>query len=641
MSVTRVTVGSAILLTALCMAATVGASGTNLDDAMLPTETEAGLEFREPPATNLSETGEVTSVTATYKAPPAPGEPTDPRDVCEGAGWGGADAGFGPNLCLTVSLVQPDAPCPECYEPTEVRRRFPLYPGTSSEQAAPDPCQLLTAAPGTPPAWPCVDGTTVLPLGAEVSGFEQLDRNVHMTRFRLIGEVDGISVSIAARYLTYAVDGADLDYMATQVRSLGEVVETTIRRQFADGAGAGDENAPGTGDAAAPPAFPTTNDEPVDHVAPVAVIGALAAIAAVVTTIGAVGAAAGSSASSGAGPPPEAPPIEPGSFVDPDTGEPLPVETGKVWYGDWMPPDVAQQLIDQRIDELELDAQAAAKHQQFVTAQQAIRDDQMASQGFIHDPDSNTWVPGEHTQDILDQQWQDKMADDPSWVTTQQQFAAIQAQIDDAKHLMLTSHNTWLQHEHDINMEYAAAYDWMYYGAKGVQGVADTAVNILEKATGPGGKAIKKSYTFLKTFGGELAEKGVSGQTLLTATLKGTSDIAMDELGGKILPGFDFGDGPDLSDYDVGYIAKHLVSEGSWSSYLMQRHFTPGLLSTGQGEVQNYLGWRPMSDDAKKALGALSGDTGDAESLMNNPAFLERLLKMQLANRFDLIGGLP
>ncbi|MBT8213147.1 MAG: hypothetical protein KJN71_08375, partial [Acidimicrobiia bacterium] len=76
--------------------------------------------------------------------------------------------------------------------------------------------------------------------------------------------------------------------------------------------------------------------------------------------------------------------------------------------------------------------------------------------------------------------------------------------------------------------------------------------------------------------------------------------------------------------------------------YYMMRHFAPGVLNTGQGEVQNFLGWRPMGDDAKKMMGALAGDQKAAESLVNDPTFLEWLVKRHMANMpKSVIGGVP
>jgi hypothetical protein len=641
MTARRLAFTAVVFIFALAQGTPAAAQTTGPDAAMLPSEAQAGLSFLEAPATNLSDTGEVISVTATYKAPPAAGAPTDPLDVCEGAGFGGADAGFGPNLCIEVQLSQHSEPCPDCFDLPNVRERFPLYAGTTSEQPAPETCATLNADPTGPVAWPCVGDSSVFDRGAEIRGFENVDRNVHMTRFVLIGEVDGIVISMETRYLTYAVDPVELDYMSDQVRDLGAVVAAQIRQHLAGGS-----NTTNSGGGTVTGPLLTTNDQAVDHVAPIAVIGGLAAIAAVAATIGASSGATGAAVDVSTGgvnagtsvPTSSPPPSSSGHLVDPDTGQALPVDGKLVWIGEWMPHEEAQQIIDARLDEKRLDDAAAAHFSQFVATQQSIRDDQMVDGGYTFDADSNTWKPSEGTQAVLDAQWQDKINQDPSWVKTQQQFDTIQAAINDAKKSMLASHNTSLQKEHDINNAYAHLYDSMYVGAKLVQGATDTAINILETVTGPAGGVIKKTYTFTKTFAGDLSEKGVSTQSVFTAAVKGMSDVGMDELGGKILPAYDFGNAPDLSNYDVTYIAKQLFAKGSLSRYYMVRHFAPGTMSTIQGEAQNYAGWRPIGDDAKTALGALTGDGDDAKTLMTKPVFLNLVVE-KLAIQPNMIGG--
>ncbi len=71
----------------------------------------------------------------------------------------------------------------------------------------------------------------------------------------------------------------------------------------------------------------------------------------------------------------------------------------------------------------------------------------------------------------------------------------------------------------------------------------------------------------------------------------------------------------------------------------MVTHFAPAVKSTIQGEVQNYLGLRPISDDAKAGLGAISGEDGAVDSLSKKPAFLEWLVKRQLTSSPNVIGG--
>ncbi|MBT8213412.1 MAG: hypothetical protein KJN71_09725 [Acidimicrobiia bacterium] len=483
--------------------------------------------------------------------------------------------------------------------------------------------------------WPCVEEHRLAGglIGVEVYGHTLADRNQGYSVSTYTVVAGDYTVVVDAQVLKYG------DYTAEFLAEFRTATSTLVDLYAAhllsiSGGGGGGSSGGDTGSTGGPAA-------PIGYIVPVTAIGAIAAIAAALATAVGSGAAGGLGAATTTVTPPLLPPVT-GTFVDPDTGQALPVDGGDVWFGEWMPPDQAQKLIDQRIDEINLDKQAAAQHQQFVSQQQGIREEELKDIGFTFDADTNKWVPGENTQAILDKQWLDKIAQDPTWQETQKQFAAIQWELDVAKTSTLQSHNWFLQKEHDLAIELDKAYARWEWGAKGVQVVADTSINILEKVTGPAGGTIKKGYTFLKTFSGELATDGVSGQTLLTATLKGLSDVGMDEAGGKILPGYDFGDGPDLSGYDVKKVASHLFGKDSKIRYYMMRHFAPGVFNAGQGEVQNYLGWRPMGDDAKKLMGALSGNKQDAESLVKDPTFLEWLAKRHAASLpKTVIGGAP
>ena len=61
--------------------------------------------------------------------------------------------------------------------------------------------------------------------------------------------------------------------------------------------------------------------------------------------------------------------------------------------------------------------------------------------------------------------------------------------------------------------------------------------------------------------------------------------------------------------------------------------------SAVQGEVLNLVGWRPITDDAKTALGVLSGDEKDLEKIVTESTFLHRVVQQKLISAPTMIGG--
>ncbi|MBT8197912.1 MAG: hypothetical protein KJO84_05360, partial [Acidimicrobiia bacterium] len=333
--------------------------------------------------------------------------------------------------------------------------------------------------------WPCVEEHRLAGglTGVEVYGHTLADRN------------QGYTVStytIVAGDYTVVVDGQVLKYGDYTAEYLEEF--RTATRDLADLYAAHLLSISGGGGSGGSAGGATTGgpDAPIGYVAPVTAIGAIAAIAAVLATLGASGAAGAAGATTAALVPPVLPPVT-GTFIDPDTGQALPVDGGEVWFGDWMPPEEAQKLIDQRRDEIELDTQAAAQHQQFVSTQQGIRDSELQDLGFTFDPDSNTWVPGENTQAILDKKWQDKIAQDPEWQKVQKKFADIQDELDAIKKQSLQQQNWYLQKDHDLNMEYEGDLATFANIAGEIKWWTDASINLLGEIPG-GPRYIKWGY---------------------------------------------------------------------------------------------------------------------------------------------------
>lgn len=123
-----------------------------------------------------------------------------------------------------------------------------------------------------------------------------------------------------------------------------------------------------------------------------------------VTGLGAaLGEAAADSGEGGGEPPLRRRPAGP-TLIDPDSDEPLTVNDGSwpdapvghVWYGEWVSPETAAEWIRQRREELrkrqaEIDAFNRETESQS-EARRAARAEQMAREGYVYDPETDTWV---------------------------------------------------------------------------------------------------------------------------------------------------------------------------------------------------------------------------------------------------------
>ncbi|MFH1330023.1 MAG: hypothetical protein ABIJ48_05140 [Actinomycetota bacterium] len=224
--------------------------GSGLAVEMVPNESEAaGLDMLVKDAPILVENpdlpGEIIAITASYKAGPAvegvpEGEPSTPYvpgwwvippvpdDVCMGSGWGGADAGFGPNLCIDVRLSLWDGDSSP-FDPAVVRTE------ALDERPAVDPCQFesyFDVATGTRfriTYFPCVDSFTGnVDQGVEIFGFNEEDRNLGVSRYQVRAVVEGVRIDVATAYRNYL--GADV--RTDRMREVGTALINEIARSI-------------------------------------------------------------------------------------------------------------------------------------------------------------------------------------------------------------------------------------------------------------------------------------------------------------------------------------------------------------------------------------------------------------------------
>jgi len=219
-------------------------NGSGLALEMVPDESEAaGLEMLVKDAPVLVENpdvpGEIIAITATYKAGPAvegvpEGEPSTPYgpgwwvtppvpdDICMGSGWGGAAAGFGPNLCIEVRLSLWDGDSSP-FDPAAVRTE------ALDVNPTPDPCRVEGTGPFL--TWfPCVESFTGnADQGVEIFGWSEEDRNLGVSRYRVRAVVEGIRIDVATAYRNYL--GADVrtDRMREVVTALVNEIAQNIR----------------------------------------------------------------------------------------------------------------------------------------------------------------------------------------------------------------------------------------------------------------------------------------------------------------------------------------------------------------------------------------------------------------------------
>ncbi len=228
--------------------------GSGLSVAMLPNESEAaGLEMliKDPPTfvENPDVPGEIIAIAASYKAGPAvlenerdePGRPYRPGwkvldpiddDVCSGSGWGGAAAGFGPNLCISVRLsIWDEDPAP--FDPVVVRaEEQPTPNGLPPTLAVPEPCNTVRpqGVDYDVTFFPCVESAPgSVDMGAAVYGFHSFDRNYGAEVYSLRAVVEGIRVEIATDYNTYGANDVQIDRMREVLTALVNDIAQKIR----------------------------------------------------------------------------------------------------------------------------------------------------------------------------------------------------------------------------------------------------------------------------------------------------------------------------------------------------------------------------------------------------------------------------
>jgi hypothetical protein len=222
--------------------------GSGLAVEMVPNESEvAGMDMlvKDPPQVveNPDVPGEIVAITASYKAGPVeragttrPGRPyvtgwdvlmPDPADVCMGSGWGGADAGFGPNMCIDVRLSLWDGD-PAPFDPAAVRTED-LGPGTA------DPCRVEAAPPNAPAFeqityFPCVESFTgSVDQGVEIFGWDQEDRNLGVARYQVRAVVGGVRIDVTTAYRNYHPADVRTDRMREVVTTLVNDIARSIR----------------------------------------------------------------------------------------------------------------------------------------------------------------------------------------------------------------------------------------------------------------------------------------------------------------------------------------------------------------------------------------------------------------------------
>jgi hypothetical protein len=221
--------------------------GSGLALEMVPNESEsAGLELLVKDAPVLVENpdvpGEIIAITASYKAGPAVLDSEGYReyfpdrsyvpyvagwgvlgpsadDGCMGSGWGGADAGFGPNLCIDVRLSVWDGD-PSPLDPALVRREALDVNPTL------DPCRVENYLTW----WPCVESFTGnTDQGVEIFGWREEDRNVGVSEYRVRAVVEGIRIDVGTAYRNYAAHDVRTDRMREIVTALINEIARKIR----------------------------------------------------------------------------------------------------------------------------------------------------------------------------------------------------------------------------------------------------------------------------------------------------------------------------------------------------------------------------------------------------------------------------
>jgi len=230
-------------------------NGSGLSVEMVPDESEvAGLDLlvKDPPVLveNPDVPGEIVAITASYKAGPVerddpnrPGLPygngwealpPDPADICMGSGWGGADAGFGPNLCIDVRLSLWDGD-PTPFDPAAVRVEDLPTGALPPTLQADDPCRVA-AAPGGRPAFeqityfPCVESFTgSVEQAVEIFGWQEEDRNLGVSHYRVRAVVEGVRIDVSTAYRNYYAADVRTDRMREIVTALVNEIARSIR----------------------------------------------------------------------------------------------------------------------------------------------------------------------------------------------------------------------------------------------------------------------------------------------------------------------------------------------------------------------------------------------------------------------------
>lgn len=101
----------------------------------------------------------------------------------------------------------------------------------------------------------------------------------------------------------------------------------------------------------------------------------------------------------------------------------------------------------------------------------------------------------------------------------------------------LRENQKFLEKMMEARNKQARIMDWLYWGARTTQTVADVSIDVLSNVTGPAGKSIKTAYTFGKGVAGGVGEATADPanwkSNMVKGVVNGVTDVVKDKIGDK------------------------------------------------------------------------------------------------------------